>query len=634
MGLAVLLVVAEATARLRQESTLADTLRLVRGDLGLPGLVLLIPWLGGAPASVPRRRVWLGLAAVALLTTPLPGPVRAAALLPWTWWIAGATVAQLVHERGTPAPRWAVVALAAWVALHAAQVPWGHQYQQAALVRSWAEAVTARASAQTPIVTASTARDALVSALVSRTPDGAAARLVPLGGAAAASAEGRHPVVLSAHGQGTLRWQGVALDDIEGGMGTSVERLLDGLPRGVVTVAVIAEEAARRLTPAHWQSLGRVGLRLADAGQARAHALVGVTGARVGGLEAAQAESVRLDVQPGDPLGRLETRSPVDLRLEADISHVNVWLRGQPTIVRAPGLALVFFSTRGDLLAWRSGPDPEHLDGPPLGDGVLARSQAVTALPCLDIRPGVESSLAALTSMGALGISLTEAGRAEVAITRPGTANDAVRLATPTTPEGPVLSAGPGAGVSLTFPAAGVAGLLLRGPVAQAVVRASAPGRVCGAWPMLHAISLASGPVTMAVGPGLEPFFGRGWHDVEFESGTGHFRWMAGASADLLFALRNAEPLLFSVDIQGPEAPQPDDTVHLAINGHDAGLRPLRPIRGLYEWRVDPAHLMPGPNTFTLTTTRTRRPIERQPGADPRLLGLLVRGWSFRAADR
>ena len=70
----------------------------------------------------------------------------------------------------------------------------------------------------------------------------------------------------------------------------------------------------------------------------------------------------------------------------------------------------------------------------------------------------------------------------------------------------------------------------------------------------------------------------------------------------------------------------------LLVNGVDVGVRPLLPTRGIYEWTIDAARLRPGPNTFTLITTRTRRPADDQPGADPRVLGLLVRGWTFTSA--
>ena len=101
-------------------------------------------------------------------------------------------------------------------------------------------------------------------------------------------------------------------------------------------------------------------------------------------LEVAQAGDVRLDVQPGDVLGRTAARSPVDIRLDAGEARVSVWLRGQVLLDKVEGLALVFFTTRGDMLGWRAGRDPAHLDGPVLGSGSADESRGRSGTPLHD----------------------------------------------------------------------------------------------------------------------------------------------------------------------------------------------------------------------------------------------------------
>ena len=49
----------------------------------------------------------------------------------------------------------------------------------------------------------------------------------------------------------------------------------------------------------------------------------------------------------------------------------------QALLDEVEGLALVFFTTRGDLLGWRAGADPAHLDGPALGAGPATSAVAV-----------------------------------------------------------------------------------------------------------------------------------------------------------------------------------------------------------------------------------------------------------------
>ncbi|WP_239492974.1 hypothetical protein [Luteitalea sp. TBR-22] len=629
VALVALLAVAEAVAHWRHGSSLGASLQVMREDLGLIGLTLLPAWLGPAAPQVPRRWAWLGLVAVTLVTTPLTPALRAAVLLPWAWWLVGAGIAQLVAWRGRWAGRWAVAGLIAWATLHSAQVPWGHQRQQAALVRTWAEGVAAHVSPASPLVVAPSAQGLLARALV---PEADARTVAPEATAAAARA-GRRPILVDMPTRDRLRWQGVALDEVGDGLGAPLEAVLEALPRGIVAVAVISQDAAARLSAPQWRALARIGLRLADAGQPRAHAVVGLTGTRVEGLEVAQAGSARLDMQPGDPLGRTGARAPVDLRLEAGSSRVSAWLRGQPVLEDERGLALLFFSTRGDFLAWRSGPLPSGLDGPALGGGPRTRSQVITSLPCVDIAPDRGAAIGHLAQAGALGLVTSGPGTIDVRLTRASGISGDVRLATRARPDGPTLSTGQHGSFALAFPSSGAMGLLLRGAVTDARATSTVASRVCAAWPMLHPLEVTREPIEMRVAPSLEAHFGYGWHDAEVEPGMGQFRWMAGGRADLLFAFRSPGSLVFALDAQGPGAPEPGDTVTLAVNGVGLAAHPLMPTRGIYEWPVEATHLHAGPNTFTLITTRTRRPADLRPGADGRTLGLLVRGWTIRRQE-
>jgi hypothetical protein len=370
---------------------------------------------------------------------------------------------------------------------------------------------------------------------------------------------------------------------------------------------------------------------LPDAGTARAHALFGITGARAQAIEVAQTGGVRLDVQPGDVLGRTGARSPIDARLDANHSRVSVWLRGQVLLDDVEGLALVFFTTRGDLLGWRAGRSPAHLDGPALGLGSLTRAVAMTALPCMDVQAGRDSDLSALTHDGALGVTWARPGRLDLTLQRPhGWTEQGVRLAA-TVP----LTAGPTLVEAATSPDAFTlqggggqsAGVYLRGPVVAARARADVQARVCAAWPMPLALAPPSTPIEMMLSPRYEPYFGAGWHEMEVQPGTGHFRWMSGPRATVLIALQQAGPFTFALDAQAPTVPTAGDQVRLSVGGHDLGAFPLLPTRGMYTWEVPADAVRAGVNGFTIDTTSTVRPADGQHGGDPRRLGLLVRGW-------
>ena len=101
-----------------------------------------------------------------LATSLLPPAVRAAIVLPWAWWLVGAGLSTLLGLRGTHASRWAAAGLAIWIGLHAARVPWGHQRQQAALIRTWADGIAARIDCAHPLVEDASAHGRLLATLV------------------------------------------------------------------------------------------------------------------------------------------------------------------------------------------------------------------------------------------------------------------------------------------------------------------------------------------------------------------------------------------------------------------------------------------------------------------------------------
>jgi hypothetical protein len=578
----------------------------------------------------------VGLGTAWLVTLPFPAEIRVAAALPWAWWFVGVGVATLVDWRAGTA-RLATVGVMAWLALHLAARPWGHERQQAALVGTWAHAMAEGVTGAQPLITDTSPVGRLLSTLVVRRALATAApSAIAPREARDATRAGRHPVVFTAAQLDTLRWGGTAFAPWTATVGASIENILQTLPRGTVTLAVISAEAAGRMSPREWRALGRIGLRLPDASTGRAHALVGLTGARGDALEVAQAGSVRLDVQPGDPLGRTAARAPMDARLEADARRVSIWLRGQVFLDRVEGLALAFFTTRGDLLGWRSGSGPAHLDGPPLGVEPATRAMAVAALPCMTIAAGRETDVTALTDSSALGVTWSTVTRLDVTVERPREWQASVmRLArTGTDASGPMpIDNGMGdRAFAVQGQSGDTAGVYLRGPVSSARARADHDVQVCAAWPMALALVPAPEPIAIAVAPRHEPYFGGGWHEMEVQPGVGYFRWMSGPRAQVLVPLQGATRFRFALDAQAPLAPEPGDVVRLMIAGREIGALTVLPTRGIYSWEVPADAVRAGVNALTIAITRTARPAEGQ-SRDTRQLGLLVRGWSITAVS-
>lgn len=615
-----------------------ETVARLRGEIGALGLVLLLAGvLLRHPAVPPHGGIWVGLAALWAVSTPLPATSRAALLLPWVWWLIASGLAHMLAWRGGRARVWAVAGLAGWSALHAWQFPWGHARQQAALVGTWAEATAALVDARRPLVAESSARGRLVEAHLDgprRAPDGPL--IIDVAETYDAATAGARPLVLAEATRERLRWSGLALDDLPPTVGATLDEVLDAMPRGTVVVAGISRSAAAQLTPRQWRSLGRIGLRLADAvGAARAHAVVGVTRSRSATVESAGATGTRLAVLPGDPLGETGPRAPVDVRVEAGDSHVRLVLRDRP-FIDARGLALVMFTLRGDLLGWRSGLSPAHVHGAPLGTAPTGAGVVVESLPCADIVARAILDVTALARPGALGIRLDRQGQADLRVWRPDGVPRAVLRpaalpAVPAKPRDPGRDPPRADQVALHAAPRSPAGVLLRGPVQRATISSTESGRACAAWPTMHMLDVDSGALDMPMHPRLDPYIGGGWHEIEPLGRGRFFRWMAGPHATLLLPLRARGAVRFILDAQPVASPRPGDEVRLAVNGRVLGARRLRGTRGLFEWTMPAGALRHGPNTVALQTTLALRPADTNTGGDARLLGLLVHGWSLRA---
>jgi len=625
----------------RHGTPLLSAWHVIRGDLGWIGLLLMLLGLAGSRAATLlasgaradehtlHSDVVLACAIALVLGIATGSAAGAALALPWAWWLVARGTATLLAWRGARVGRWAAVGLGVWVALNAGRLPWGHKRHQAALVRTWAEGLVDVPSTTQPLALERSARGHLVTALLRQKRAGHAAVVVE-DEVRDAVAAGRRPIVLSGLEADRFRWSGIALAELPEPAGIDLDRLVDAMPRGTIVLAAISRAAAAQFTPTHWQALGRVGLRLPDAGSARAHALVGVTRARVEGQEVAQAGSARLDLVPGDPIGRTGARSPMDARIEADAADVRVWLHGRP-LVATRGLVLVFFSTRGDVLGWRAGASPAQLDGSPLGPDPSTTALTLEALPCIDVEAGRDTDAAAAMGEPAVGVTLLEPGSLEVAVTRPEGFDMPATSQSPAAGAADVAFSATDGGFRIVARRASAVGVHFHGPVRSARVSSTARARVCAAWPALPAID-PSTRVDVQMSPEVEPSLAGGWHASESAGNGRSFRWMSGPRAGLLLSLRRPQALRFALDAQAVAAPGPGDVVRLWVNGRDVGSRPLLSTRGLYEWDIDAAALKAGVNTLTIETTQALRPAEHAAGADARLLGMAVHGWSFARA--
>ena len=599
--LVVVLVAGEAWAYRAGTSTLAQTATLLRGENGLPGLLLALLAVTRAGRASHDARVWRGGLIVLCLTMTMAPHVRVAALAPWGWWIVAAWLAHLREWRGPTARLWTHAGLVIWLLPPLTRIPWTHDRQRVALTRPGAEAVAARVSHDTPLVDDGSARAALVKALAAtHTQHLPVTAVIAPDVTWTETHAGRRPLVVSSSVVATLAQQGVGFEPVDD-VAMPLDALLTPLPAGTVVYAAISSTAAATVTPAQWQVLGRLGLRVLDVRGARAHLVAGVTGARADALEDARASDARLDIQPGDSLGRTGVLSPLDVRLQAGATRASIALRGRE-LAQSDGVVILIVTARGHVLAWRAGDDASHLRGPALGADVVVPVEAFRAEPCIDVPPGVQTDVTAATSSGVLGMTWSDgAGQVELAV-RDADGNDArVQAAT--------------GGTEATA-------LRLDTTVTQATAQATHPVRICTTWPVPIAASLRRSPLVIRPTLTQAAYFGAGWHLTENEGPGRWFRWMAGPRADIVVALREAVDTTITLDAQPPGAPSPADTVSLVVNGVDAGPRSMH---APWTWTVPAGDMRAGLNVLSLRTSLVVQPAAPGTDGDTRRLGLLVR---------
>lgn len=603
----------------------ASFLRLVGGEIGAIGLALLGGHLVATQRPSLLAPVVYGSVLVLMVGAWLPAPDRLALLLPWLWWLVGAGLAAILAERPTRARRWAIVGLACWTAIHAAQIPWVARRQAAAAARTWADGVATLVDETRPLVRDDSARGQFVAALVgARNGHGV---LTDHESVRLQVEAGRTPLVVDVATRDRWRWAGVGFAAPGRVAGRSLSDLLEAFPASAVVLAAISREAARRLSPADWRALAHIGVRTADAGQPRAHVVVGMTRASAPGLHVADPRLARLDVQPGDPIGRVGGRAPIDARLEAGVTEVTLTLRGRP-LHTGQGLVVAFWTTRGELLAWRSGPDPGHLDGGPLGGETAAVSEAIATLPCIELTPGRPMDVSEAARTGGLGLVATSPATLDVAVRGPEGSEAASFEWLDAAPAGATLRT-PAANrvrVGVSRPTAG--GVMLRRRITHATASATRPLTVCGAWPVVHALDPALLTLRVDMGPGDEQYLSEGWHDRE-RAGAGHFRWMAARQAGWVVTLRDGAALDFVIDAQTVDAPRPGDLIGLTVNDHRLPPQRIDTRRAVYRWSIPADTWRRGLNAIVVETSRTVRPADHTPGADGRTLGLAIHGWSL-----
>ena len=612
---------------------LLPLVRLVRAELGLIGLVcVLATWLPTPDDTTVAHRhtARAGTVLVLLLTAWLPPLVRLAVLLPWLWTLVALGVAAVLQHRAGHAHRWATVGLACWVAIHAAQVPWGQRRQAAAAARTWAEGVVAAVTSSRPLVIDTSARGHLAATLV-RARHGSGA-LVATDDVRTQVQAGRTPIVVDVVTRDRWRSAGVGFASPVPDAGVPLHAVLEAFPPDTVVLAAISRDAAARLTPEDWVALSHIGIRSADAGQARAHVVAGLTHVRVAGLHRAGPDHARLDVQPGDPLGRIASRSPLDARLEATATDVTLTLRGR-RLHDDRGLLVTFWTTRGDLIAWHSGTEPQRVHGAASARGDATVSEALLALPCVEVPAARPVDITPAAQAGGLTVlAAARAARVEVALTLPdgATAGPFAWIGAP--PAGATLRTRDAEHVVLDVgPAAPPASVALRRRVGQATASSTVPVTICGTWPMPGAIDPAARPLHSDMGPGDEAYVSDGWHDREGTPGQ-HFRWTAGRRATLVVALRQQASLEFALDAQTADDPTGGDAVRVSVNGQALPPRALVLRRARYVWTIPADASRRGLNTIEIASSRTVRPADRAAGADGRTLGLAIHGWSLAAA--
>jgi hypothetical protein len=610
----------------------------VLDELGSPGLVLLLLGLlaGRRPDGTGYWRLALVGAGAWALVSPLGAMAQVAAAAPFAWTLVAAGLVALVGWRRHAGARrttvWLTLGLVAWTAVQAAARPWLARRDMTVLARQWAEAV-AGAALDAPLVIDATPASRLVEAWARDTP--AFERRVATDALAESTTQARVPLTLLPALADAGRWMGLSPASSPLPLAT-LATLAATLPADVVVGVGLSQSAAARLTPDAWHALATLGSRIGPGGTARARALVGVTGGRAAGSEMAGAPEASLMLLPGDLIGQTGRPSPLDLRIEADAGHVRLFERDRLRMA-APGVVVAVYRRNGVRLALWSGPDAHALNaGVPGTDGpVVGRANGV--LVCRDLPARTPLDVTALSTDGALGVEAPTGTRVRLSTTWPG----GHPAATPQV-VGLAIERTPTSDHALNLRVVGNEpfGIHLRGRPASVRWEADMPARVCQAPPVAPPAMPSAAPPAprVDVHPRVEAAFGGGWHDMEPMGGGRYFRWMAGPRAVLLLTLTDAvddspSPLLLALDAQSVGVPGPADRLRVAINGEWLDPRALMAGRAAYTWTVPASLMRVGLNEVLVETTVTLRPSHVSAGADGRLLGLALYGWTLARAD-
>ena len=255
--------------------------------------------------------------------------------------------------------------------------PWGHERQQAALVGTWARAMAEHLTETQPLVTDRSPRGRLLSALVARRERGPSSTPAAITsdegsprnrGRAPACGPHRHTarhVALGRRGVRTVERRGRRAARGHPG-GTAPSNQVTRWPRSPLTLRPVVAAAIA--------SAGRVGLRLPDAGTARAPCAgrhhrrtrpVARGGAgRIRPARRAAGRRAGPHRRPARPWTRASTQNH---------TRVSVWLRGQ-LLLRAGRRAWPCSSSRAGATcsAGARVVNPAHLDGPALGPKAAA----------------------------------------------------------------------------------------------------------------------------------------------------------------------------------------------------------------------------------------------------------------------
>lgn len=597
-------------------------LRLVAADLGGPGCVLA---LAGLLRADGRGAVALA-AILGAVTTWLGGDAQAAAMLPWAWMAAAAGIGTLwswrepvaAGARPMPHAGWLVAGLAAFLILHAGARDWRARAEAADVHALWARAA-GRAAAGHPLVAPGhTPAYQLVGAW-RRTE-----RPAPDDGRVGPGALVLPDAVDAAP------WTGLALESQPAAL-ASLAEVVEALPAPVLVVVGVARRAVSTLTPDDWQALGRLGGRPAASGPPQARVLIGVSGGRRLGRDAAATDRAVLERLPGDLLEPTNHPSPIDVRIEADAGRVVLTERGRPRAT-ADDLLVAAYRLDGTLLSVWVGAGGRMLgSGLPGTVGPAVRRVRAT-LACRTVTPADgDADVGDLGVDGVLGVQATPGSRLEVTTRWPEGAPAApaafVSTAGANLLEVPAAEVSPGMRRAWQVDDARPFGLDLRGRPEAVLLTTTATTQVCAASAVPDLPTYRGAPLTIA--PAIDAAFARGWHASEPIGDDRSFRWTDGAAGVLLVGLEFPSPaagLVLTLEAQSVGTPGVDDRLRLRVNRWEAPPLPLRPGLATYTWQVPADAFRDGLNEVHLGTTLTIRPADVAAGTDGRLLGLAVYG--------